>query len=89
MLGKGAQIDMVIDRADNVCNLCEMKFSTKAYAISRADDESLRHKAWRFAESQKTHKALHLTLVTPFGASDNIYRFSVDNVVTADDLFRE
>ncbi|MDR0843169.1 MAG: ATP-binding protein, partial [Acidobacteriota bacterium] len=31
----GAQIDLVIDRADQVINLCEVKYSDKEYAIGR------------------------------------------------------
>ena len=87
--GKGAQIDMVIDRADQVINLCEMKFSTKEYVIGKADDENLRNKVGRFTESRKSFKAVHLTLVTPFGLSPNMYQYHVQNVITADDLFKE
>lgn len=29
--GRGGQIDLLIDRADNVLNLCEMKFYKKPY----------------------------------------------------------
>ena len=87
--GDGAQIDMVIDRSDQVVNLCEMKFSTKEYAIEKSDDDNLRHKAGRFNESQKKHKAIHLTLITPFGIKQNMYQHSVQNVITAEDLFKE
>ena len=87
--GEGAQIDMVIDRSDQVVNLCEMKFSTKEYAIEKADDDNLRHKAGRFRETQKSHKAVHLTFITPFGVKRNMYQYSVQNVITADDLFKE
>ena len=31
----GAQIDLVIDRADNVVNVCEMKFTDKPFEISK------------------------------------------------------
>jgi len=87
--GEGAQVDMVIDRSDQVVNLCEMKFSTKEYAIEKTDDDSLRHKAGRFREAQKSHKAVHLTFITPFGVKQNTYQYSVQNVITADDLFKE
>lgn len=86
--GDGAQIDMVIDRADQIVNLCEMKFSTTEYAIEKSDDESLRHKAGRFRESQRGHKAVHTILITPFGIKPNMYQYSVQNVVTAEDLFK-
>lgn len=87
--GDGAQIDMVIDRADQIVNLCEMKFSTTEYAIEKSDDESLRHKAGRFRDMQKGHKAVHTILITPFGVKRNMYQYSVQNVVTAEDLFKE
>ena len=87
--GAGAQIDLVIDRADHVVDLCEMKFSASHYAITKKDDENLRHKVGVFRQATKSSKAIHVVLVTPFGAAENQYRFSVQNVVTADDLFKE
>lgn len=87
--GAGAQIDMVIDRSDRVTNLCEMKFSTKEYAINNEDDADFRHKTGRFIESQKTHKSIHLTLITPFGVKQNVYQHSVQSAITIEDLFKE
>jgi hypothetical protein len=87
--GAGAQVDMVIDRSDQIVNLCEMKFSTKEYAINNDDDTDFRHKRGRFLESQKTHKSIHLTLVTPFGIKPNIYQNSVENAIILEDLFKE
>ena len=89
VFGEGAQIDMVIDRSDQVINLCEMKFSTKEYVIEKSDDENLRHKVGRFSETLKSHKAIHLTFITPFGVKQNMYRHSVQNVITAEDLFKD
>ena len=83
----GAQIDMVIDRADNVVNICEMKFSTDKYEITKKDDENLRHKTVSFIEFSKSRKSPHLVLVTPYGTTDGMYRFSVQNVVKINDLF--
>ncbi len=87
--GKGAQIDMVIERADQVINLCEMKFSTTEYTIKKEDDESIRNKISRFSETQKTRKAIHVTLITPYGIKENIYQYSIQNIITANDLFKE
>jgi len=87
--GNGAQIDMVIARADKVINLCEMKFSTTEYAIDKADADNLRHKTWRFQETQKKRVAIHLTFITPYGVKQNLYQYSVQNVVTIEDLFKE
>lgn len=88
-LGKGAQIDMIIDRADRIVNLCEMKFSQSEYTIKKDDDENLRNKRARFAETLKRNRAIHITLITPYGIKENMYQYTVQNVITADDLFKE
>lgn len=87
--GKGAQIDMVIERADHIANLCEMKFSSAEYTISKSDDENWRNKCARFSESQKGRMAIHMTLITPYGIKENMYQYSVQNVITSSDLFKE
>lgn len=80
---------MVIDRADHIVNLCEIKFSTKEYTIEKIYDENLRNKIGRFNETQKKHKAAHLTFITPFGIKQNIYQYTVQNVITAEELFKD
>ena len=87
--GGGAQIDMVIDRADNVVNLCEIKFSASEYAIDKSFDYSIRRKYSIFSVTLGKRKAVHLTLITPFGVKNNMYQHSVQNVITAEDLFRD
>ena len=37
----GAQIDLLIMRADNVVNLCEMKFASTSYTIDKEEAEKL------------------------------------------------
>jgi AAA+ ATPase superfamily predicted ATPase len=87
--GPGAQIDMLIDRADNVINLCEMKFSQDIYTIDKDYEQLLRHKISRFSEATKTRKAIHLTMVTTYGVAHNAYWNRVQKEVTAEDLFKE
>lgn len=84
----GAQIDMLIDRADNVINLCEIKFSHDEYKIDKDYDQQLRRKISRFAEATNTHKAIHLTMITTYGVARNAYWNQVQKEVTADDLFK-
>ncbi|MCQ2323090.1 MAG: AAA family ATPase [Bacteroidales bacterium] len=83
-----AQIDMIIDRADNVVNLCEMKYSDTPYIINKEYDANLKHKMWSFAEESKTKKTLRLVMVTTWGLKQNVYSGSVSNEVTMDDLFQ-
>lgn len=84
----GAQIDMVIDRADKIINICEMKFSDDDFVVTAAYDKSLRNKISTFKDETKTRKALHLTIVTTYGLKFNEYSGRVQNLVTMDDLFK-
>jgi uncharacterized protein len=68
---KGAQIDLVIDRRDQVVNLCEMKFSTKPFTITKAYAEQLQNKIQAFEEETKTRKSIFLTMITTYGLVKN------------------
>ena len=41
---RGAQVDIIIDRNDNVINLCECKFSKQEYSLTNEDDMSIANK---------------------------------------------
>ena len=69
----GAQIDLLIDRADGVISVCEMKYSGGPYVLTSGDARNLRNKLAAFASESHTRKALHLTLVTLFGAVHNAH----------------
>ncbi|MBQ0130348.1 MAG: ATP-binding protein, partial [bacterium] len=83
-----AQIDLLIDRKDNVINLCEMKFSDNEYAISKEEEANLRRRRTVFQAVTKTRKSIHNTLITTVGLKHNIYWGSIQSVVILDDLFR-
>jgi len=51
-----AQIDLVIDRNDNVINLCEMKYSNEEYAIEKDLSEKFRKQKACFIRDSKTNK---------------------------------
>lgn len=83
----GSQIDLLIARKDQVINLCEMKYVRNEFVITKAVDESLRHKMSDFRLLTRSRDALHTTIVTPYGLKQNAYSGNVQSVVTADDLF--
>lgn len=84
----GAQIDMLIDRADNMVNICEMKFSRTPYVITDADAESINNKVERFSESINYIKSVNVAMVTVKGIANNAHSGIVHNVITAEDLFK-
>ena len=83
----GVQIDLVLERADNVINICEMKYSANVYAIDKAYDSALGRKIATFAGVTGTRKAIHLTLVTANGLLRNQYSGRVQSEVVLADLF--
>jgi len=86
--GDGAQIDLIIDRADNVINLCEMKYCNDEYAVDKKEDLALRNKRGTFERETRTRKAVHFTLVTTYGLKRGGYSSIFQSQVCMDDLFR-
>lgn len=85
---KSAQIDLLIDRRDQVINLCECKFSLSTYSIDKDYSEKLRSKIAVFKSASKTKKAVFLTMITTYGVEINKYSSGlVQNDVTMNDLF--
>ena len=86
----GAQIDLLIDRADGCINVCEMKFSEGEFVIDKAYAAELNRKLSTFREMTSTRKTLFLTLVTAGGLKDNQYRRElVTHTVPLEKLFVE
>jgi uncharacterized protein len=85
----GAQIDLVIDRRDQVINICEMKFSINDFAIDKKYAAELMNKLKVFREETETRKSLFLTLITSFGLTKNTYTSLVQNELTMDVLFEK
>ncbi len=87
--GKGVQIDLLIDRKDQVINLCEMKFSDDEFQMTAKEEERLRQRRSVFSTVTKTRKAIHITLVTTYGLKRTANANIIQQVVTLEDLFRE
>lgn len=83
----GVQIDMLIDRNDQVINLCEMKYAASAYSLNKEEEMKLRKRLETFRTTTQTPKAIHLTMITTYGLLPNIYSGIIQNEVTMDALF--
>jgi len=69
----GAQIDLLIDRADGVINLVEIKFYAGPYAVTADYANQVRQKITIFNEVTGNKKAIFPTFITTFGLLENIY----------------
>ena len=83
----GAQIDLVLERGDQVINLCEMKYASSEYTIDKAYDQNLRNKRSAFLAETGTRKAAQTTMITTYGLRKNVYQAGIPFEVHLDDLF--
>ena len=84
---QGAQIDLIIDRADRVVDVCEMKFTGKPYAIDKDAFANLQTKIDVFRTVTGTRKGIQLVFVTSAGLARSMYSGIVNREITLDDLF--
>jgi uncharacterized protein len=82
---RGFQIDLLIDRADQVINLCEVKFMKEELTINSDYSQRLRQRREAFKRLSKNRKTIFNTLITTFGLKQSASQ--IDNVVTLDQLF--
>ncbi|MDR1794045.1 MAG: AAA family ATPase [Erysipelotrichaceae bacterium] len=83
----GAQIDLVLKRADNIIHLCEVKYSIKPFKIDKQYAALLREKRFVFL-SETGAKAAHTTLISTYGLTGNTYAGEILFQLTLDDLFQ-
>ena len=84
----GAQIDMIIDRADSIIHLCEAKFTKENYALTKEYSEQLRLKKTIFRQVTQTKKAIFTTLITTYPTLKNKYFMEeIDSEITMEHLF--
>jgi len=83
----GAQIDLVLDRRDQIVNLCEIKYSSSTFTINKRYHKILIDKIRAFKEWSNTKKAVHLVMVTTYGLSNSVHNDIVQSEVILDDLF--
>lgn len=83
-----AQIDMILERADGIINIFEMKYSDTEYLLDKEEKEKLRTRITRFRKETEVKEALWPTLVTTYGLKKGIHSDTFVATLTMDDLFQ-
>ena len=83
----GAQVDLVIERADHVTDLCEMKYTDEPLAVSAEYERKLLRKRSAFMQESGTRNAVHLVAVSVHGIARSTHADCLTKTVTLDDLF--
>jgi uncharacterized protein len=87
---EGIQIDLVIKRADNWVNLCEMKFYNAPYKIDKTELEKLRTKLLKFKGDTGTKDVVVLTIISTYGIIENEnFHEIIENSFEMDILFED
>ncbi|MCU0374102.1 MAG: ATP-binding protein [Chitinophagaceae bacterium] len=86
---KGLQVDMVLDRADGIIHLCEMKFYQAPFTLTKAYADELRERKVHFKELTGTRKSVYLLFLSPFGLSENPYKFLPEHQFDLQYLFTD
>ena len=85
---EGTQIDLLIERKDNIVNMCEIKFYGDLFTVDKSYDLVLRRRQMLLGEKIPRRMAIHSTLITTFGVKPNEYRWSFVKVITLEELFQ-
>lgn len=84
----GAQIDLLLDRGDQTINICEIKYSASSeYTLDEEEETKILSRRERFMEETGSTKAVHLTLITTRGLTQNSHSDIFQSVVVAESLF--
>lgn len=77
---KGFQIDLLIDRKDDIINICEMKFYAEEFSITADYAKNIRTKKEGLKTVTGTKKMIHITFITTYGVFENQNKIDlVDN----------
>ena len=83
-----AQIDLVIDRRDQIVNLFEMKYAQEPFIITSKYNNELMQKMAIFKRETKTKKAVFLSMMTIYGLKNNENSGLIQNDLSMECLFK-
>lgn len=84
----GTQIDLLLDRDDNIINLCEMKYSKSEYVVTESYYNTLTSRQEIFCHHTSTKKSTTITFITTYGLKKNKHSDTyLPHQIVMDDLF--
>jgi hypothetical protein len=86
--GEGMQIDIVIDRADKTVNICECKYYSEPFEITKSYAQTLIKRKELFLQYTGTKKNVFTTLICNQAPKKNDHFYlAVDRLILLEDLF--
>lgn len=84
---QGVQIDLIINRKDNIVNLCEIKFYNEPFTVTKEYQLKLVHRQNLLAAELPKRTAIHQVLISTYGVVKNEYSNIFQSVIDIDALF--
>ena len=85
---QGTQIDLLFDRDDDSITICEIKYTTEPFSITKDYAKKLENKVRIFREKTKTKKQIFLAMISANGIKETMYSEElIQDIVTLEDLF--
>lgn len=84
---EGTQIDLLIDRSDNVLNCCEIKFYSTDFAVDKEYYRVMLRRQEMLSKEVSSKVSIQSVLITTFGLAHNEYDGCFSNVITLKHLF--
>ena len=81
------RIDLILDRADRIVNVCEIKFARQQYLLSAEEYNKVQARIQNFLVETQIKSGVHLTFITPNGVFPNDYASEITSQVTLEGLF--
>ena len=82
-----AQIDIIIERADKIVNICEVKYCQGEYNLDKDEYERINKRKNAFIQETGLRHTPWLTMITTEGVARGKYSEMIQTQVTLDDLF--
>lgn len=84
---KNAQIDLIIDRKDQVVNLIEIKFSDKPFTMTSEYETTIINKTEEYKAAYPSRKSVWQVLLTTYNLKSMLHAGVFEKVITMDVLF--
>lgn len=85
----GAQIDLIIDRADGIVTICEIKYGKTEYSLPRKEYDKIQNRIECFVRETHCRKGIQTVIITTMGLKPHGYADVASKSITLDDLFCE
>lgn len=82
-----AQIDLIIERADRIHTICEIKYSENSYLLKKEEEQKIRNRVGAYKSEAQPKGAVQTILITTYGLTEGKHASLFTTTLTMDHLF--